>query len=66
MKYNVYFIFSIVKIQNFISTFHRSENITFSGLPLFSFDLLQCTSELQTPINFLFVSKNIKCGYAFS
>ena len=28
--------------------------------------LLQCTSELQTPITFLFVNENIKCGYAFS
>ena len=32
----------------------------------FSIDLLQCTSELQTPITFLFVNENIKCGYAFS
>ena len=32
----------------------------------FPIDLLQCTSELQTPITFLFVDKNMKCGYAFS
>ena len=32
----------------------------------FSIDSLQRTSELQTPITFLFVGKNIKCGYAFS
>ena len=32
----------------------------------FSIDLLQCTSELQTPITFEFVNENIKCGYAFS
>ena len=31
-----------------------------------SIDLLQCSSELQTPITFLFVNENIKCGYAFS
>ena len=28
----------------------------------FSIDLLQCTSELQTPITFLFVNENMKCG----
>ena len=32
----------------------------------FSIDSLQRTSELQMPITFLFVGKNIKCGYAFS
>ena len=32
----------------------------------FSFDLLQCTSELHTPITLLFVNESIKCGYAFS
>ena len=32
----------------------------------YSIDLLQCTLELQTPITFLFVNKNIKCEYAFS
>ena len=32
----------------------------------FSIDLLQCTSELQTHITFLFVNENIKCVYAFS
>ena len=38
-----------------------SENIFF-----YIFTPPQCTSELQTPITFLFVNKNIKCGYAFS
>ena len=28
--------------------------------------LLNLTSELQTPITFLYVNGNIKCGYAFS
>ena len=32
----------------------------------FSINLLQCTSELQTPITFLFVDENIECGNAFS
>ena len=32
----------------------------------FFIDLLQCTSVLQTPITFLFVNENIKCGYAVS
>ena len=31
----------------------------------FSINLPQCTSELQTPITFLFVNENIKCGYVF-
>ena len=29
MKYNVYFIFSLVKIYNFIFSLHRSVHITF-------------------------------------
>ena len=28
----------------------------------FSIDLMQLTSKVQTPITFLFVNKNIKCG----
>ena len=32
----------------------------------FSIHLMQLTSKVQTPITFLFVNKNIKCGYAFS
>ena len=53
MKYNVYFIFPSVKIQNFISTLHRS-------------NLLKCTSELLMPITFSFGNESIKCGSAFS
>ena len=32
----------------------------------FSIHLMHFTPELQTPITFLFVNENIKCGYAFS
>ena len=32
----------------------------------FSIRLMLFTSELQTPITFLFVNENIKCGYSFS
>ena len=32
----------------------------------FSIRLMLFTSELQTPIFFLFVNENIKCGYSFS
>ena len=32
----------------------------------FSIHLMHFTSELQTPITFLFVNENIKSGYAFS
>ena len=32
----------------------------------FSVHLMQLTSKVQTPITFLFVKKNIKCGLAFS
>ena len=46
---------------------YRKIHITFFWITSdFSIDLLQCTSELQTPITFLFVNENIKCGYAFS
>ena len=59
MKCNVYFIFIYlhstgVKIYIFLIT---------SDI---SIDLLQCTSELQTPITFFFVNENMKCRYAFS
>ena len=67
MKYNVYFIFSLAKILNPIFSLHRSVHITFFLITSdFSIDLLQCTLELQTPITFLFVNENIKCGNAFS
>ena len=61
MKYNVYFIVSL-----YIFTPPECTYNFFCITSDFSFDLLQCTSELQTPITFLFVNKNIKCGYAFS
>ena len=32
----------------------------------FSIDFLECTSEFQTPVTFLLVDKNTKCGYSFS
>ena len=62
-EYIVYFIFSLVKLQNFIFSIHRIERFRLTSD--FSIDLLQCTSELQTPITFLFVNENIKCEYAF-
>ena len=43
-----------------------SENVAFFITSDFSIGLLQCTSELQTSITFLFVNDNTKCGYAFS
>ena len=53
---DIYFIFSC----------HRNVHINFWITSDFSIDLQQCTSELQTPITFLFVNENIKCGYSFS
>ena len=32
----------------------------------FSVDFLEPTSDFQTPITFLLVDKNTKCGYKFS
>ena len=32
----------------------------------FSIRLMLFSSELQTPITFVFVNENIKCGYSFS
>ena len=64
MKYIVYFIFSIAKL--YIFTPPECKYNFFWITSDFSIDLLQCTSELQTPITFLFVNENIKCGYAFS
>ena len=32
----------------------------------FSIRLMLFTSELQTPITFLFVNENVKCGYSFA
>ena len=33
---------------------------------VFSIDSLEPTSEFQTPVTFLLVDKNTKCGYSFS
>ena len=39
---------------------------SFLGItPDFSIRLMLFNSELQTPITFLFVNENIKCGYSF-
>ena len=67
MKYNVYFnIFTSESIKLYIFTPPEC-TYNFFWIPSdFSIDLLQCTSELQTPITFLFVNENIKCGYSFS
>ena len=63
MKYNVYiYIFTSENIRLYIFT---PPECTYNFLWI-SIDLLQCTSELQTHITFLFVNENIKCGYAFS
>ena len=45
--------------------FLLSENITFRITSDFSIYLLHFTSEFQTAVTFLFLYKNIKCGYAF-
>ena len=63
--YNVYFIFSLVKIYNLIFSLHRSVHIIFWITSDFSIDLLQCTSELQTPITFLFVNETSSVGMHF-
>ena len=62
-------IFSLVK-KAYILYFHSfifslSENITFWITSDFSIYLLHSTSEIQTPIAFLFVNENIKCRYSF-
>ena len=58
------YIFTSEKSLYFI--FSLSENITFWITSDFSIYLLHSTSEIQTPINFLFVNENIKCRYSFS
>ena len=32
----------------------------------FSIDFIEPTAEFQTPVTFLLVDKNTKCGYSFS
>ena len=60
----IYFILSseINAYQKQIIYFHCIFWITSD----ISIHLMQFTSELQMPITFLFVNKNIKCVYAFS
>ena len=65
--YIVYFyIFTSENIKSYIFTPQECTYIFFWITSDFSTDLLQCTSELQTPMTFLFVNENIKCGYSFS
>ena len=52
IKYNVFVIFLLAKIWNFIFLLHLC--------------LFQCTLELPTPINFLLLNENIKYGNALS
>ena len=65
----IYCIFSLVTSENIKLYIFTPSECTYNVLWItsdFSIDLLQCTSELQTPITFLFVNENIKCGHAFS
>ena len=64
--YCIFYIFTSENIKSYIFTPQECTYIFFWITPDFSIDLLQCTSELQTPITFLFVNENIKCGYSFS
>ena len=64
-------MFCALLVQNITGTRYQVSVYRTSG-PLvwitsdFSIDLMQCTSELQTPITFLFVNENMKCWYACS
>ena len=53
----------IMMISAYIFTFNSSG---FWITSAFSIHLMLFTSELQTPITFLFVNENIKCDDAFS
>ena len=64
--YCVFYIFTSENIKFYIFTPPECKYNLFWITSAFSINLLQCTSELQTPITFLFVNENIKCGYAFS
>ena len=55
-----------IKVISFTSEMLYFHCSVLDYLWLFSIHLMHFTSELQTPITFLFVNKNIKCGYAFS
>ena len=63
--YILYFHYGSEHINSYIFT---PQECTYKFLDYlcFSNDLLQCTSELQTPMTFLFVNEDIKCGYSFS
>ena len=54
--YCVFYIFTCENIKFYIFTPPECKYIFFWITSDFSIDLLQCTSELQTPITFLFVS----------
>ena len=54
---------SLVKWYDISIYFHCSIFFITSD---FSIHLMHFTSELQTPITFLFVNEHTKCGYAFS
>ena len=64
--YCIFYIFTSENIKSYIFTPQECTYIFFWITSDFSIDLLQCTSELQTPITVLFVKENIKCGYSFS
>ena len=64
--YCIFYIFTSENIKSYIFTPQECTYNFFLITSDFSIDLLQCTSELQTPITFLFVNENIKCGYSFS
>ena len=64
--YCIFYIFTSENIKSYIFTPQECTYNFFWITSDFSIDLLQCTSELQTPITFLFVNENIKCGYSFS
>ena len=62
----IFYIFTSENIKSYIFTPQECTYIFFWITSDLSIDLLQCTSELQTPITFLFVNENIKRGYSFS
>ena len=62
----IFYIFTSENIKSYIFTPPECTYNFFWITSDFSIDLLLCTSELQTPITFLFVNENIKCGYSFS
>ena len=64
--YCIFYIFTSENIKFYIFTPPECTYKFFWITSDFSIDLLQCTSELQTPITFLLVNENIKYGYSFS